>query len=256
MSRRPFRFGAVDVPGADWAGQARRLEELGFDVLLVPDRPQVLSPLPALAAAAAVTHRLRVGTYVLAASLHQPEAAARDCRAVYSLSGGRFEPGLGTGLERGTAQDQRLRLAALAEAVRSELPEARILVAASGRRSLELAAQVADAVAISLPPQAGEDQVRERIERLRESAGPRADEIELNVNLVAVGDAIAPYLAAMALKAGDLRAAGSPAVLWGSADDMCEQLERRRERLGVSYWSSPAGVAETLAPVVARLTGR
>lgn len=45
-------------------------------------------------------------------------------------------------------------------------------------------------------------------------------------------------------------------ALWGNADDMCEQLERRREKLGVSYWSAPAGTAGLLAPVIARLGGR
>ncbi len=54
----------------------------------------------------------------------------------------------------------------------------------------------------------------------------------------------------------DLHAAGSPMALWGSTDDMCEQLERRREKLGVSYWSVPAATAGLLAPVIALLGGR
>jgi hypothetical protein len=37
---------------------------------------------------------------------------------------------------------------------------------------------------------------------------------------------------------------------------MCEQLELRRERLGISYWTVPAAFAEHLAPVVAMLRGR
>ncbi|MGI8564712.1 MAG: LLM class flavin-dependent oxidoreductase [Candidatus Dormibacter sp.] len=77
MRRRPFRFGAVDLPAMDWSEQARRLEDLGFDVLLMPDRPQLPSALPALAAAAAVTKRLRVGTFVLAVARHQLEDVIR-----------------------------------------------------------------------------------------------------------------------------------------------------------------------------------
>ncbi len=256
MRPRPFRFGAVDVPGADWPGQARRLEELGFDVLLMPDRPQLPSPLPALAAAAVVTSRLRVGTFVLAASQHQPEVVIRDCRTVSELSGGRFELGLGAGIERGAGGDRRQLLADLAQAARQGLPNVRILVAASGRRGLSLAATVADTVTISLPAQAAESDVAERISWLYKYAGERADEVELNLNLAAIGDEPTPYFASLGIEPRDLQTAGSPLALWGSTDDMCEQLERRRERLGISYWSAPAARAEMLAPVLARLRGR
>jgi alkanesulfonate monooxygenase SsuD/methylene tetrahydromethanopterin reductase-like flavin-dependent oxidoreductase (luciferase family) len=172
------------------------------------------------------------------------------------MSGGRFEPGLGAGIERGAGGDRSERLAGLAQALRTELPGARILVAASGRRGLALAATVADIVTISLPPRAAESEVAERITSLLESAGERAGELELNLNLAVVGDEPTPYLASMGVDPRDLIAAGSPAALWGGPDDMCEQLERRRERLGISYWSAPAGMAETLAPVVVRLRGR
>ncbi|MDQ6898617.1 MAG: LLM class flavin-dependent oxidoreductase [Candidatus Dormibacteraeota bacterium] len=256
MRRRPFRFGAVDLPGVDWSEQARRLEDLGFDVLLMPDRPQLPSALPALAASAAVTTRLRVGTFVLAGARHVLEVAIRDFRTVYELSGGRFEPGLGAGIEGDAGADRLQRLAELAGATREALPEARILIAASGRRGLKLVATVADTVTISLPPLATEGEVAERIGRLLESAGERADEIELNLNLAAVGDAPNRWLSAMGIEPRDLQAAGSPMALWGSADDMCEQLERRREKLGVSYWSAPAATAGLLAPVIARLGGR
>jgi hypothetical protein len=53
-----------------------------------------------------------------------------------------------------------------------------------------------------------------------------------------------------------LRTAGAASVLWGDADAMCEQLELRRERLGISYWTVPAAFAEHLAPVVSVLRGR
>ncbi|TMC15265.1 MAG: LLM class flavin-dependent oxidoreductase [Chloroflexi bacterium] len=72
MTVRPFRFGLNEAPGPDTVARARRLEELGFDVLLAPDRPQLASPLPVLAAAAAATERIGLGTYVLAATLHDP----------------------------------------------------------------------------------------------------------------------------------------------------------------------------------------
>jgi hypothetical protein len=53
-----------------------------------------------------------------------------------------------------------------------------------------------------------------------------------------------------------LRAAGAASVLWGDVDAMCEQLERRREKLGISYWTVPAAFAEHLAPVVSMLRSR
>src|SRR6476646_3835207 len=102
MTTRPFRFGVVAArarSGADWAEQARRLEGSGYNVLLMPDRLSgVLAPAPALAAAAAVTTRLRIGTYVLAAGRHNAAQIAHDAATLDFLSGGRFELGLGTGV--------------------------------------------------------------------------------------------------------------------------------------------------------------
>ena len=49
-----------------WLALARRLQTGGFDALLVGDHPgSGAAPWPALGAAAAVTTRLRLGTYVL-----------------------------------------------------------------------------------------------------------------------------------------------------------------------------------------------
>ncbi len=82
MTTKPFRFGVVvgNAPSADaWVARARRIEELGYATLLMPDRlvGPILSPLPALSVAAAVTTRLRVGTFVLAAGLRNPVVLAR-----------------------------------------------------------------------------------------------------------------------------------------------------------------------------------
>jgi len=55
MSDRPFRFAVQATPqdGAQWLATARRAEELGYATLMMPDGMQLLSPLPALAPAAA-----------------------------------------------------------------------------------------------------------------------------------------------------------------------------------------------------------
>jgi alkanesulfonate monooxygenase SsuD/methylene tetrahydromethanopterin reductase-like flavin-dependent oxidoreductase (luciferase family) len=252
MSARPFRFGVNEAPGPDTSAGARRFEGLGYDILLAPDRPQLPSPLPILAAAAAVTERIGLGTYVLAASLHEPQALMRQLKAVLAVAADRFEPGFGAGLEAGSASEKRERLTTLLETVHTELPTARILVAASGRGGLELAARYAQIVALSLPPQASDAEIQQRVELLRGAA----DGIALNYSLTAVGDVPAPWLARQGLDVQALRTAGAASVLWGDADAMCEQLELRRERLGISYWTVPAAFAEHLAPVVSVLRGR
>jgi hypothetical protein len=252
MSARPFRFGVNEAPGPDTVASAQRFEGLGYDILLAPDRPQLPSPLPILAAAAAVTERIGLGTYVLAASLHEPQALVRQLKALLAVAADRFEPGFGAGLEAGSAPEKRERLTTLLETVHSELPTARILVAASGRGGLELAARYAQIVALSLPPQASDAEIQQRVELLRGAA----DGIELNYSLTAVGDVPAPWLARQGLDVQALRTAGAASVLWGDADAMCEQLELRRERLGISYWTVPAAFAEHLAPVVSMLRGR
>jgi hypothetical protein len=47
-----------------------------------------------------------------------------------------------------------------------------------------------------------------------------------------------------------------PHALIGSVPDICDQLERRRGELGVSYINVAQRSMETFAPVVARLAGR
>jgi probable F420-dependent oxidoreductase len=77
---------------------ARRAEELGYDTLLVPDHlGRELSPISALAAAAAVTQRLRIGPYVFANDFRHPLVMAREAASLDVLSGGRLELGLGSG---------------------------------------------------------------------------------------------------------------------------------------------------------------
>src|SRR6266849_3211248 len=102
MTNRHFRFGVVTARARsteEWTARARHIEELGYSVLLLPDRlGRVLAPMPALAVAAVATHTLRVGTFVLANGLRTPMVLARDAVTLDFLSGGRFELGIGTGV--------------------------------------------------------------------------------------------------------------------------------------------------------------
>jgi alkanesulfonate monooxygenase SsuD/methylene tetrahydromethanopterin reductase-like flavin-dependent oxidoreductase (luciferase family) len=252
MTARPFRFGVNEAPGPETPARARRFEALGYDVLLAPDRPQLPSPMPILAAAGAATQRIGLGTYVLAASLHEPRELVRELKALQAVAADRFEPGFGAGLDPGSAAEKRQRLNTLLEMVRAELPDVRILVAASGPAGLELAARFAQTVAVSLPPAASDAEILQRVEHLRGAA----DRIEVNYSLTAVGDVPAPWLARQGLDVQALRAARAASVLWGDADAMCEQLEQRREKLEIAYWTVPAAFAEHLAPVVSMLRGR
>lgn len=98
---RAFRFGVTtsSAPsGAAWIARAQRAEELGYEVLLVPDHLSgQFSPVPALAAAAAATTRLRIGSYVFANDFRHPLLLAREAATLDVLSGGRLEFGIGAG---------------------------------------------------------------------------------------------------------------------------------------------------------------
>ncbi len=75
---RPFRFGVnllTPAPAAEWRATCRRAEDLGYDVLLVPDHLGMVAPFPALVAAAEATERPRLGTFVLNAGFLEPGAA-------------------------------------------------------------------------------------------------------------------------------------------------------------------------------------
>jgi probable F420-dependent oxidoreductase len=56
-----------------------------------------LAPFTALASAAAVTTRLRVGTIVLSNDFRHPAIVAHEAASLHLVSGGRFELGLGAG---------------------------------------------------------------------------------------------------------------------------------------------------------------
>lgn len=101
MPPRPFRFGlslAGFDHGHDWPETARRVEDLGYATMLVPDHlGDQLAPLPAVAVAAAATATLRVGTFVLDNDYRHPVLLAKEAATVDVLSGGRLEVGLGAG---------------------------------------------------------------------------------------------------------------------------------------------------------------
>ncbi len=282
--------------GEEWAQNARRVESLGYSTLVIPDNMRyTLAPIPALAAAAAATRTLRVGPYVLANDFRNPVMLAKDAATVDFLSGGRLELGLGAGRPDAAGENRMLglpfdrggvRVSRLAESLALlkrllggetasaegpyytpseaqvspppvQKPHPPILVAGSGRRLLSIAACEADMVAFGIAPTETEEGAAEKVSWVREAAGARFDRLELNLNLMAVGDRVPRFISGqMGLDAARLAAGGSVAAVTGSTEEMCETLLRRRERLGFSYLLVADELMDTLAPVVERLAGR
>jgi probable F420-dependent oxidoreductase len=272
MSERAFRFGivaATAASGAEWVATAKRAEELGYDTLLVPDTLHTLAPFPALAAAAASTRTLRVGTYVLSAPNRSPALVAWESKSLHLLTDGRFELGLGggrPGADRdaaalggnfGTPGERLQRVADTIRAVRANgTPGPPIMVAASKPRMLRLAAEQADIVALGLPPQATEQELARVVGTLDRGSLERGT-LELHVNVAAVAesaDAVPEWLSRML--GGDPRAmaaAGGFAFLLGTPAEIAAVLRRRRAELGISYIGVSALFMEQFAPVIARL---
>jgi alkanesulfonate monooxygenase SsuD/methylene tetrahydromethanopterin reductase-like flavin-dependent oxidoreductase (luciferase family) len=183
---RAFRFGVVvggPASGEEWSRTARHVEALGYAALLLPDTTYTPSPFPALAAAAAVTTTLHVGSWVLAAPFRSPAAVVRETSALQLLSGGRFELGIGTGRPDaareaellgeawGSAGDRIARLVDVVTAVREQVsPVPPVVVAGAGPRVLA-APHGAETVALALPPTASLEDVARAADLARQLAG-------------------------------------------------------------------------------------
>ena len=107
-SIRPFRFAITAsraASGTDWRATARRVEELGYDTLLLTDHITAqLAPVPAMAAALEATTRLRVGSYVFSNDYRNPLLLAKEIATLDVLSRGRVESALARG---GTSRTTR-----------------------------------------------------------------------------------------------------------------------------------------------------
>ena len=121
---------------------AREAEDLGFDMVLLPEHTHIpvsrkspwpggtelpreyshsFDPIVALAAAAAVTSRIRLGTGVTLVIEHDPIVLAKQVATIDQLSHGRFLLGVGGGWNREEMEnhgtDPRQRFAILRERV-------------------------------------------------------------------------------------------------------------------------------------------
>ena len=125
---RKFRFGVQlsnASSGDEWVRQVRKVEDLGYSTVFLPDHfGDQLAPVPALQAAADATTSLRVGTLVWDNDYKHPVVLAKEAATIDVLSGGRLEFGIGAGWmntdyeQAGIPKDRDgVRIARMAEAL-------------------------------------------------------------------------------------------------------------------------------------------
>ena len=267
MTTTPFRFGIVAGYAPDlatWTAQARRTEDLGFDTLLATDPVGTADPFVLLGAAAAVTRRLRLGTFVLADPLRDAKALDWQVRTLHEQTGGRFELGLGVGRPGAEVLAKELgrefpspgeRITRMGETIalfKRSIDRPRLVLAGGGPKMLALAAQEADTVTFTWQPKTTEAEAQSIVDRFRTLAGARLPEIELGLNLMAVGVEPSPGIARWAgVDVPELAAAGAVTVLPANPGQAVEKLRHWRERWGISYVTINSGYAEPFAEIAA-----
>ena len=278
---RPLRLG-VSLPSyrsvAELLDNARRAEEIGIDVLLLPDHLGHTAPLPPLVAVAQAAPSLRVSNLVINAGFYRPALLARDLATVDALTGGRLEIGLGTGYVEAEFAAAGVPFPSAAERVRllSEHvttirtllsnPEFApglvqtpppILVAGGGDRLLAMAARRADIVSILL--MGTEADLAERVAYVKEQAGDRIDQIEVAFGFFQVSMDDSEDLSMLRLMAPDATDASLRSLatlLEGSVAVAAERIRRFHAELGIGYFTltKTDGTSwETFAKLVAAI---
>jgi probable F420-dependent oxidoreductase len=221
-----------------------------------------------LTAIALATTTVQVGTYVLNACFYKPALLARDVAELDLLSDGRLELGLGAGYTQEEFEAAELPYPSAArrvdyvEHVTTYLKEHHgnvpILIAGNGDRLLTVAARHADIVGLT-GARVGTvaDPLAERIDFVRNAAGDRFADLELNLAITAVPtDSEIPDLSLTrrftpTLTDDELLA--MPAVLSGSHRDMADRLRGYRETYGLTSFTVQESRAEAFAKVIAEL---
>ena len=308
---RTFRFGLQASTAAtrdDWVGLARKVEDLGYSTLFMPDHfGGQLAPVPALMAAADATTDLRIGALVFDNDYKHPVVLAKEAATLDVLSGGRLELGLGAGWmatdyeQSGIPYDEpKVRVDRFVEGLavmkglfaEGELtfegrhytirgldglpkpvtrPHPPILIGGGAKRMLSIAAREADIVGINptiksgaVDAAAAADTVASAWDRkvawVKEAAGDRFDDLEINcltyTTIITddrdrMAERLAPVFGVAPPEVPEI-----PHAFVGTVDQICDDLERRRDRWGVSYFVVQADGLDVFAPVVARMAGR
>ncbi|MEU6179927.1 LLM class F420-dependent oxidoreductase [Streptomyces coeruleorubidus] len=294
---RPFRFGVNLLEPAsaeEWRAKCRRAEELGYDVILVPDHLGMSAPFPALVAAAEATERPRLGTFTLNAGFWNPTLLAREVATTDALTGGRLELGLGTGYVRAEHETAGLPFGSPGERVdhlrrtveelkrllgsgehqpqAAQRPRVPLLIGGNGDRMLRLSAEHADIAAFTgartvpgstsgqLTPITA-DELDERVARyLKLTEDHREEPPELNLLLqMVIGSedreaAVQPFLELVPDMTVD-QVLELPVSLVGTLDELTEQVLARRERYGFTYLTVLEPYMEAFAPIMERVRG-
>lgn len=264
---RTIRFGVVTpftTSVAAWRDEVRRVADLGYSTVLVPDVPEWhLAPTPMLAIASAMVD-ISVGTWVYASPVRPAFTTAWEAHTLSVLTEGRFEFGIGTGRPNIESQLRDLGLpvgsgdrvdqvrATVAELRRLDGPNLRtpVVMAVRGPKAQALAAEVADTVTFSVrPDESGADVAR----IVSGFTSTRDVELALHVNVV--GDVPAPFMGPPDTDPARLRAIQSLSVLPADPAAAIDEIHGRREELGFTYFVIGSNSAATLAPVVAALAG-
>jgi probable F420-dependent oxidoreductase len=264
VTSRPLRFGlSVTGPVSRMKEAARRAEQIGFDVVLLPDHLGMTAPLPPLISIAEAAPSLRVGNMVINASFYRPALLARDLATVDAATDGRLEIGLGTGYVEEEFRAAGLpfpRAGARVDLVIEHAVEIRrllsgpdhfpapvqtpppIMIAGTGDRMLTAAARHADIVAF---PTAGtRDQLAERVAFFVDEAGDRSADVELAFSFFQVGlddpDDLS-ILRAIAPGVPDDQLRRAVSYLPGPVDAAADRIRSLHEALGITYFTFSLG---------------
>jgi len=266
------------------------MESMGYDSIFVPDHfGDQWDPTTSLAAMAAVTEKLNVGSLVYDVDYRHPVVFAKAAATLQVMSAGRHIFGLGAGwmetdyVEAGMQYDRPgIRIARLEEALQiitsmwenektsfegeyystKEIAIATdlqgqkrppILIGGGGPRVLRLAGRYADIVGINpklvegkvtkdTPADSTAERVREKIGWVREgaeAAGRNPEDIEFNslTFVTAIADDVSGLRAGLAGNSGMTvdEVADCPLFLTGSAQEIRDRLEKRREETGINF---------------------
>jgi alkanesulfonate monooxygenase SsuD/methylene tetrahydromethanopterin reductase-like flavin-dependent oxidoreductase (luciferase family) len=260
---KAFRFGVVSAGGPSseaWINQAKRIEELGYSSLLVPDRTITpLAALTALTVAAAVSNgrfEMGIGAGVGAADFQQlgipfDNAGTRVSRFAEALSIIKqyfTEGSVNFAGKYYTITEMR----AIPKPVQKPYPP--IFIGTTGRRMLTIAAQEADIIAPGSRRDFGDPTdapLEEKIGWIREAAGERFAHIELARTVFGIELTDSPARVTPAIQ-------GGPPIHPNpmTTEQAVEHLLEQRERLGISYIQIQQGQIENFLPVLARLNGK
>jgi probable F420-dependent oxidoreductase len=249
------------------------VDDLGHDVLLIPDHLGLWPPLSPLVAAAYVSDRLRYGVQVLNNEFWNPVLLAREVEAVDVLTGGRLELGFGAGHAAEEFETAGIpydppgaridRLAAAVPRVRQLLADRDhipFMVGGNGDRVLALAAAEADIVGLTgFTSGTGRTHtdlshftwagLADRIDYVRRHAGDRFAGLELSI-LVQLAEVTDDRRGrAEAFGEGRLDTdvlVDSPFVMLGAPSELADHMDRLRE-MGVGYVTAFDTSAEALA---------